>query len=107
METMTSAAQYYLAGDLGGTKTNLAIFSPARGPHLPVVEATFASGAYPNLTTLVQQFLEQVKLPVQHACFGVAGPVVGGGRDDYQSALATGGRCISAGTGIGYGDVAQ
>ena len=79
METMTSAAQYYLAGDLGGTKTNLAIFSPARGPHLPVVEATFASGAYPNLTTLVQQFLEQVKLPVQHACFGVAGPVVGGG----------------------------
>ena len=75
---MSHRSTFYLAGDLGGTKTNLAIISPDRGPRDPVVEATFASGAYPDLTSLVAKFLAQVQLPVQYACFGVAGPVVNG-----------------------------
>ena len=66
-----------LAGDIGGTKTNLAIYSTADGPHTPLVEATFPSGKYPNLESLVCEFLEQAKLPVERASFGVAGPVVG------------------------------
>lgn len=75
---MTDKPQLCLAGDLGGTKTNLAIVSAADGPRRPLVEATFASGAYPDLTSLVAEFLAQVHLPVRHACFGVAGPVVNG-----------------------------
>ncbi len=75
---MTNISELYLAGDLGGTKTNLAIISPARGPRDPVVEITLSSADYPDLASLVTTFLEQTKLPVQYACFGVAGPVVDG-----------------------------
>jgi glucokinase len=67
-----------LAGDIGGTKTNLAIFSPEAGPRAPLAEATFPSSRYPSLEALVQEFLTQVNLKVTRASFGVAGPVVAG-----------------------------
>ncbi len=67
-----------LAGDIGGTKTNLAVFSPEAGPHAPLAEATFPSGRYPSLETLVREFLSQADLQVERASFGVAGPVVAG-----------------------------
>lgn len=67
-----------LAGDIGGTKTHLAIFSAgADGPAL-MVEKTFASERYPNLEAIVHEFLQQIDLPVSQATFGVAGPVVAG-----------------------------
>lgn len=66
-----------LAGDIGGTKTNLAIFSPETGPRSPLAEASFPSGDYPSLESLVSDFLTQTNLPVERASFGVAGPVVG------------------------------
>ncbi|MFL5653980.1 MAG: glucokinase [Ktedonobacteraceae bacterium] len=66
-----------LAGDIGGTKTNLAIYSDETGRR-PLVEATFPSGKYPGLEAIVREFLARVNLPepVKHATFGVAGPVV-------------------------------
>jgi glucokinase len=67
-----------LAGDIGGTKTNLAIFSPEGGPRAPLAEATFSSADYPSMLALVREFLAQVDLKVDRACFGVAGPVVVG-----------------------------
>jgi len=67
-----------LAGDIGGTKTRLAIYSPETGPRTPLVEATFPSGRYPSLETLVSDFLAQVDLKPERASFGVAGPVVAG-----------------------------
>jgi glucokinase len=67
-----------LAGDVGGTKTNLALFSNENGWHEPVDEATFPSGDYPSLEALVQKYLAQQKDAVEHASFGVAGPVMDG-----------------------------
>ncbi len=67
-----------LAGDIGGTKTALAIFSPDDGPHAPVVEETFASARYPSLEALASEFLAKNGLPVDRASFGVSGPVTGG-----------------------------
>lgn len=67
-----------LAGDIGGTKTNLAIIDPAGGVGKTVAEATFPSGRYPSLESIVQQFLNQTGIEVHRASFGVAGPVVGG-----------------------------
>ncbi len=67
-----------LAGDIGGTKTSLAVFSPEVGIRAPLVEARFPSGDYPNLEALVREFLPQVDVKVERASFGVAGPVVGG-----------------------------
>jgi glucokinase len=69
-----------LAGDIGGTKTNLALFSrdTATDWRNPVHEATFPSGDYPSLEALVQAYLEQQHVSVDHASFGVAGPVIDG-----------------------------
>jgi len=67
-----------LAGDVGGTKTTLAVFSPEVGARRPLAEATLPSAQYPSLEALVRDFLEQADLAVDHAIFGVAGPVVGG-----------------------------
>ncbi|MBN1254272.1 MAG: glucokinase [Deltaproteobacteria bacterium] len=67
-----------LAGDVGATKTNLGIFSSERGPREPLAEATFSSGEYESLVELAGEFLTQANLKVDHAVFGVAGPVVGG-----------------------------
>ena len=67
-----------LAGDVGATKTNLGIYSTEKGPRQPLAMATFSSSRYPSLAALVSEFLAQVKLGVEHAVFGVAGPVVNG-----------------------------
>ncbi len=71
-----------LAGDIGGTKTNLAMFSPDAGPRAPLAEATLPSARYPSLESLVRDFLAQAELAtdlrIQRASFGVAGPVVNG-----------------------------
>lgn len=65
-----------LAGDIGGTKTHLALFTlEGRGPaHL----ATYPSGEHDGLDTMVQAFLADHPGEVSHACFGVAGPVANG-----------------------------
>lgn len=67
-----------LAGDIGGTKTDLALFSSGPGIGSPMAEATFASRDYPSLEALIREFLSGVGRPVDYAGFGVAGPVVDG-----------------------------
>lgn len=67
-----------LAGDIGGTKTNLAIYSPDQGPRTPLVEATFPSDEYPSLQAIAQEFLSRTQYQIKWASFGVAGPVVDG-----------------------------
>jgi glucokinase len=67
-----------LAGDIGGTKTDLAVFSSDGGLRAPVAEATFPSADYQSLEALVQEFLSTVRLTVDAASFGVAGPVMAG-----------------------------
>src|SRR5437868_501017 len=65
-----------LAGDIGGTKTALAVFSPEAGPRVPHAQAEFPSARYPNLEAIVRTFVAQTTLPVDQACFAVAGPVI-------------------------------
>jgi glucokinase len=67
-----------LAGDIGGTKTSLAVYASQTGPRAPLAEATLPSSDYSSLETLVREFLSQIDLQVERASFGVAGPVVGG-----------------------------
>ena len=67
-----------LAGDIGGTKTELAVFSPEAGPRTPLAQARYPSARYPGLEALVREFLAATSMPVSWACFGVAGPVIGG-----------------------------
>lgn len=67
-----------LAGDIGGTKTHLAIFAPESGVRAPLSQATFVSRNYASLEALAREFLSGVDTKVECASFGVAGPVVKG-----------------------------
>jgi len=64
-----------IAGDIGGTKTHLGIYSHERGLRSPLAEADFVSTQFPDLTTIIRNFLDGIKLSADAACFGVAGPV--------------------------------
>jgi glucokinase len=66
-----------LAGDIGGTKTKLAVLSPESGL-APQAQATFKSARYASLEAVVHEFLGETGGSVQSAVFGVAGPVVRG-----------------------------
>lgn len=67
-----------VAGDIGGTKTDLAIFSTEAGPLAPLAQQRVHSADYPSLQAIVKEFLQKTKQPVDRACFAVAGPVIGG-----------------------------
>ena len=64
-----------LAGDIGGTKVNLAAFQIADGSLRVLVAETFASRDYASLEAIVNRFLATHRLKMQSACFGIAGPV--------------------------------
>jgi glucokinase len=63
-----------LAGDVGGTKTSLAIFEIGRGGRSLLRSERYPSGAYPGLEEVVEIFLRGEAAPAA-AGFGVAGPV--------------------------------
>jgi glucokinase len=70
-----------LAGDIGGTKTILALYEEGSDPTSPLREETYPSGEYDNLEAVVGEFLqsrEGGQQQVHRAVFGVAGPVVSG-----------------------------
>jgi glucokinase len=67
-----------IAGDIGGTKTELAIFSNEGGPHSSLAQVKVHSADYSSLEAIVKEFLAKVDKPVDRACFAVAGPVIGG-----------------------------
>jgi len=67
-----------LVGDVGGTKTDLAVYAVATGPRSPIVAARYSSMQYGSLAELAKVFLNQHKLDVDFACFDVAGPVADG-----------------------------
>ena len=46
-----------MAGDIGGTKTDLAVFSSDQAIFTPIVQKRFTSADYPSLEVMVQQFL--------------------------------------------------
>ncbi|HEX2188075.1 MAG TPA: glucokinase [Longimicrobiaceae bacterium] len=70
--------QLLLAGDIGGTKTDLAVAVEDRGGVRLLAEATVASAEHAGVVELASSFLRRTGLRVSHACFSVAGPVVDG-----------------------------
>jgi len=67
-----------IAGDIGGTKTDLAIYSIESGPHTPLAQAQFHSADYHSLQSMVSEFLAQLKVSAAYGSFDVAGPVIDG-----------------------------
>jgi glucokinase len=65
-----------LAGDLGGTKSNLGLFDVQQGKLVRVAHKRYTSHEYPGLKDITADFLSQNGAKVTAASFGIAGPVV-------------------------------
>jgi glucokinase len=77
-----------LAGDIGATNSRLAFFSERGGRLGPIADETYASRRHANLQAIVQTFVSAHGLPVDAACFGVAGPVRNGRSEAVNLAWA-------------------
>ncbi len=76
--TPDSPEPLVLAGDVGGTKTVLGLFSTdAARPRLKAQE-TFVSREARSLQQVIEAFLRRHPADISSACFGVAGPVTRG-----------------------------
>lgn len=67
-----------LAGDVGGTKTILAQYEKSTEGLERVRERLYPSADYASLDDIVADFLSDQSVPLEAACFGVAGPVIDG-----------------------------
>jgi glucokinase len=67
-----------LAGDIGGTKTHLALFSLNNNSLKSELQKTFLSQEYPGLESVLAEFLAGGDYSIGRASFGIAGPVIDG-----------------------------
>jgi len=65
-----------LAGDIGATKTVLALYE--RWPGEPVRQQRFLNADYSSFLPLVEEFLAKSEVRPDIGCLGIAGPVVAG-----------------------------
>ncbi len=68
---------HILCGDIGGTKTRLALFLLESGTIHPIFEHTYPSSDFDSLTQIVSSFIQEREESISNAVFGVAGPVLG------------------------------
>ncbi|RLA73072.1 MAG: glucokinase, partial [Epsilonproteobacteria bacterium] len=67
-----------LAGDIGGTKTSLAIFEVNGTKLESLAEKKYPSGDYSSLDEIVKDFVKDQEEIPQWGSFGIAGPVRNG-----------------------------
>ncbi|MGB5986288.1 MAG: glucokinase [Desulfobacterales bacterium] len=67
-----------LAGDIGGTKSVLGVYSPEAGIESPLAQAKFQTAAYDGLEAMVTEFLSGLDVTIEKAVFGVGGTVKAG-----------------------------
>jgi len=69
--------KFLLAGDIGGTKTELAVYPAGGSPRLPIFKKRYPSQDWSSLEEIVHEFLAAENYLILQASFGVAGPVIG------------------------------
>ncbi len=75
-----------LAGDIGGTKTVLALFKSEGNELLCAQKQTYRCAEFQSFSQILTRFLQDISQPlVSAACLGVAGPIVNG--DCYATNL--------------------
>jgi glucokinase len=65
-----------LAGDIGGTKTNMGLFEVRQGALVLVTDKRYPSREHKGLEEIVKDFVSVTGAKVTAASFGIAGPVV-------------------------------
>jgi glucokinase len=66
-----------LAGDVGGTKTELAIFDSAQ-PHLAKFEMRFINKEQLSFEAILKHFVQLSNQTIEHVCLAVAGTIING-----------------------------
>jgi glucokinase len=67
-----------LVGDVGGTKTDLAVVESGSDARALSARRRYQSARFPDLAVIAREFISRLDVQVTHACFDVAGPVVDG-----------------------------
>ena len=88
----TDLMRVLLAGDVGGTKTQLGIYDDDTYPPTPLDVRGFKTLDFDGLSPIVDTFLDDHPESIAAACFGVAGPVPGPDRPAHQRTVAGRGR---------------
>jgi glucokinase len=89
-----------LAGDIGGTHARLALFESDRGKLKEIVGETFPSRHYKTLEEIVAMFVANHPAKIEHACFGIAGPVRDGRSETPNLAWVVDARQLAMAAGI-------
>ena len=76
--TYVKEGSLVLAGDIGGTKINLGLYRKGKKRPVLKVAETYPSRRAHSLEHIVESFLAKHQVRVSKACFGIAGPVIGG-----------------------------
>ena len=70
--------KYFLAGDVGGTKTLLAYYDFNRNCKEPSYLQSYPSDEYPTLQLLVKNHIDKSQIRPEFISLGVAGPIIHG-----------------------------
>lgn len=70
-----------LVGDVGGTKTILALFTKEQGNEGCIKKQYFLSADYQSFSELLVEFLSDISLSIEAVCIAVAGRIVDGDCD--------------------------
>jgi glucokinase len=89
-----------LAGDIGGTKTNLAYFSVQDGQLQRGPTSSYPSREYASLNDIVKKFLADNSLKIEIGGFGIAGPVLNGRCEATNLPWVVDARAIGAVLGV-------
>jgi glucokinase len=69
---------FTLVGDIGGTKTSLALFSQEHGANVPYFKETFSSTEFESLEEILSKYLTGKKAQIGAATLDIAGPIYEG-----------------------------
>ncbi len=71
---------YALSADIGGTNSRIRLMEFAQGDEKILCSEQYLNKNFGDLNSVIQQFLDgsSVRLPIEHACIAVAGPVLNG-----------------------------
>ncbi len=89
-----------LAGDIGGTKTRLALYERESGRLKLLAEKTYKSADHPGLEEIVRLFTAEHPQKVEAAGFGVAGPVREGRCETTNLVWVVDAKRLAAGLGL-------
>jgi len=69
---------YSLIADIGGTKSELALYAQKKDVRKFLLKERFVTGEYESLEGLIAHFLQQHELKIEAAVLAIAGPVING-----------------------------